>query len=219
MTIKVPVSKFKGQVQHFFRTFEGSLASYAPPQNAVYHMLQYLRDEARSEGATFEDGDQCSYRKVFPHTHTQYNSWLREVAIRCGYPETLRLTIDSFRTGFLFDTIARAEISSSDWSKCIGKSAADGCSIGHYIMKCLEVTLCPSLVDGGSKVDLFDDINKSYEAAVAEYVLFDITKREEAAVAEYIDAGVALATVINDPERLHNVVLCDDCFTDDQKVS
>ena len=200
--MSITVRKTKGDRQPFPRTFEGTLTDPAA-NNVVYHVLQYLRDIVRSKTATFADIDGCIYRDVFPRQQCQYNSWLKELAIACGYPPKTRFTVHSFRAGFLLDTVARSDRSAEaiqNGSLVAGWALGGASCLTVYIKECLEGIISCTRVSNGNRVDIFD-----VQDADARDLLV-LTGR-----------GVVLRNALNNPAKLHKITLKRPCATKNRK--
>ena len=197
------ITKSKGIREEFYRTFEGTLTDNSP-QNAVYHVVQHLRDIARQRNASLGDGQLALYTHIFPHRHEQYNNWLCELTRRCGYPHHVRFTLHSFRSGFLFDCVARAANTAEAFqnSSIVASWVLNNAScIVLYIKQCLQSVISCTRVANGNKIDTFD-----------------IQESDARNLVQFTGEGAVIKDLVNNPEALHHVKLGPVDFTHNQKL-
>ena len=201
--VTIKVNKSKGIREAFYRTFEGTLTDNSPI-NVVYHLTQHLREQVRRKNATLRNGHLALYSLIFPHRQDQYNNWLREISVRCGYPSHIRFTVHSFRAGFLFECVARAantETAFRNGSIIAGWTLSDASCIMMYIKKCLESVLSCTRVVNGNKIDTFD-----------------VKESDAKNLIRFTGERAVMLNFIDDPEALHHISFRPIVFTRLQKL-
>ena len=104
------------QMRHHTVTVEG-LTTDESGSSLAFHLLQLVRERLGEENATLNDLGRLT-GLIFPSSYAHYAARLRVYCTHAGFPESLKLTLHSFRAGFL----TTAMLTNADQNKSLAET-------------------------------------------------------------------------------------------------